>query len=60
MFFSQGSFAETGWEGCFSGGGRMQYIYPGPTTLFTFANGSSLILENTARILADFSDVANG
>ncbi|VDB87584.1 Bgt-60047 [Blumeria graminis f. sp. tritici] len=60
MFFSQGSFAETGWEGCFSGGGRMQYIYPGPTTSFTFANGSSLILENTARVLADFSDVANG
>ncbi|SZF05319.1 unnamed protein product [Blumeria hordei] len=60
MFFNKGSFAETGWEGYFSGGGRLQYIYPGPTTTFTFANGSSLILENTARIFAEFDNVANG
>ncbi|CCU77300.1 CELP0031 Effector like protein [Blumeria hordei DH14] len=60
MFFNKGSFAETGWKGSFSGGGRLQYIYPGPTTTFTFANGSSLILENTARIFADLHNVANG
>ncbi|CAD6502332.1 BgTH12-04925 [Blumeria graminis f. sp. triticale] len=60
MFYNRGSFAETGEAGYFWGGGRLQYIYPGPTTTLTFANGSSIILENIAMVLANFSDVANG
>ncbi|VDB88027.1 Bgt-20613 [Blumeria graminis f. sp. tritici] len=60
MFFSKASHAASGWEGFFSEGGRLQFIYPGPNTTFTFTNGSSLTLENIARVIGNFSDVANG
>ncbi|SZF05324.1 unnamed protein product [Blumeria hordei] len=60
MFFSKSSFAEAGTKGYFSSNGLIHHIYPGPTTTFTFANGSSLTLENLATVLADFDNVANG
>ncbi|CAD6502611.1 BgTH12-05202 [Blumeria graminis f. sp. triticale] len=60
MFFSKASHAASGREGFFSEGGRLQYIYPGPNTTFAFTNGSSLTLENIARVIGNFSDVANG
>ncbi|SZF00983.1 unnamed protein product [Blumeria hordei] len=60
MFYEKASYAASGGKGYFSGGGRTRYIYPGPFTKFTFANGSSLTLENTAKIKGNFYNVADG
>ncbi|KAK4960967.1 hypothetical protein LTR10_001456 [Elasticomyces elasticus] len=46
--------------GTFSGGGRGRWIYPGPTTTLTFANGTSLTIENFARVLAPFDNITTG
>ncbi|SMY28899.1 unnamed protein product [Zymoseptoria tritici ST99CH_1A5] len=46
--------------GTFSGGGRGRYVYPGPSTTLTFANGSSVTSENYARTLAPFDDFHSG
>jgi hypothetical protein len=37
-----------------------RYIYPGDNTTFTFANGSSLTLENVGKVKGDFSGVTDG
>lgn len=46
--------------GTFAGAGRGRWIYPGPTTTLTFANGTSITLNNFARVLASFNGVTNG
>ncbi|KAK5116770.1 hypothetical protein LTR62_007444 [Meristemomyces frigidus] len=46
--------------GTFSGGGRGRWIYPGPTTTLTFANGTSVTSQNFARVLSDFSNITSG
>lgn len=46
--------------GTFSGGGRGRWVYPGETTDLTFANGSSLTLDNFARVLAPFDGITTG
>lgn len=46
--------------GTFAGGGRGRWVYPGETTELTFANGSSLTLENFARVLAPFDGISTG
>ena len=46
--------------GTFSGGGRGRYIYPGPTTSLTFANGTNVTIENFARVLVPFKGITNG
>ncbi|KAI4723551.1 hypothetical protein E4T48_00028 [Aureobasidium sp. EXF-10727] len=46
--------------GTFSGGGRGRYVYPGATTTFDFANGTSAINENFARVLQDFTNITTG
>ncbi|KAE8843886.1 hypothetical protein HRS9122_04989 [Pyrenophora teres f. teres] len=49
-----------GTTGTFSGGGRGRYIYPGPTTTLTFANGTSYTMENFARPIVAFRGVTTG
>lgn len=46
--------------GTFSGGGRGRWIYPGPSTTLTFANGSSITNENFARVLVPFDNITSG
>ncbi|GAB7322783.1 hypothetical protein MBLNU13_g05354t1 [Cladosporium sp. NU13] len=46
--------------GTFSGGGRGARIYPGETTTLTFANGTTVVNENFARVLAPFDNITSG
>lgn len=46
--------------GMFTGGGRARFAYPGDTTTFTFANGTSLTIENFARVMTSFRDIYSG
>jgi hypothetical protein len=46
--------------GTFSGSGRGRYVYPGATTTYTFANGSTVTNQNFARVLANFSNITTG
>ena len=60
MFFGKALYATAGLPGYFAGGGRIGYIYQGPNTTFTFHNGSSLTLENTANVIGDMTGVVDG
>lgn len=60
MFFEKANFASTGSKGYFSDGGRIRYIYQGPSTTFTFENGTVLTLENKAAVKTDMSGVVDG
>ncbi|KAK5112673.1 hypothetical protein LTR85_011184 [Meristemomyces frigidus] len=46
--------------GTFSGGGRGRWIYPGPCTTLTFANGTTITIENFARVLVPFDNITTG
>lgn len=46
--------------GTFSGGGRGRWIYPGPSTTLTFANGTSITNDNFARVLVPFDNITSG
>lgn len=46
--------------GTFAGGGRGRYVYPGPMTTLTFANGTNATFENYARAHVSFKNIENG
>lgn len=46
--------------GTFAGSGRGRYIYPGPSTTLTFANGTTITNENFARVLVPFDNITSG
>lgn len=46
--------------GTFSGGGRGRWIYPGPSTTLSFANGSSVTNDNFARVMVPFANISSG
>ena len=46
--------------GTFAGGGRGRWIYSGNCTTLTFANGTSVTIENFARVLVPFDGVTTG
>lgn len=46
--------------GTFSGSGRGRFVFPGPTTTFTFANGSTVVQDNFARVMVDFENITTG
>ncbi|CZT51805.1 uncharacterized protein RSE6_13005 [Rhynchosporium secalis] len=61
--FAEIAFTATGTgtgHGFFSGGGRMRYIYSGPNTTFTFANGTTMVTENIAKVKGSFDAVTDG
>lgn len=63
MFYelAQVSLGTTGsGMGTFTGGGRGRWIYPGATTELHFANGTRRVLQNYARILANFTGIESG
>ena len=43
-----------------SGGGKGRWVYPGPSTTLTFANGTSITNENYANVLIPFDGIQNG
>jgi hypothetical protein len=46
--------------GFFTGGGRGRYVYPGDTTTLKFSNGSEHTMQNYARPLINFRNIATG
>lgn len=46
--------------GTFSGAGRGGLVYPGPNTTLSFANGTSLTLENFACVMKSFENITSG
>ncbi|KAK0100490.1 hypothetical protein ONS95_008438 [Cadophora gregata] len=60
MFYEKAFEAGGTGTGYFSAGGRIRYIYPGSNTTFTFANGTTLVTENIAKVKGLFSAVTDG
>jgi hypothetical protein len=46
--------------GTFAGNGRGRWTYPGPTTSLTFANGTTTVFDNFARVLKPFDGISTG
>lgn len=46
--------------GTFAGGGRGRWIYPGPCTNLTFANGTTTTNDNFARVQVPFDGITSG
>jgi hypothetical protein len=46
--------------GTFAGNGRGRWSYPGPTTSLTFVNGTTVVLDNFARVLKPFDGIQTG
>lgn len=44
-------------QGVFTGGGRGRWVYPGPTTEITYANGTTKTYQNIARVLVSLRQV---
>lgn len=59
MFWSRSTATHKGLGG-FVSGGRSAFLYHGPNTTFTFANGSSLEFENIAAIVGDMRNISDG
>lgn len=60
MFFSLAAHAVHHRTGYFAKGGRTRYLYPGPSTVFTLANKSQIVIQNLASITADMTGVVDG
>ncbi|KAK3399896.1 hypothetical protein B0T20DRAFT_172260 [Sordaria brevicollis] len=60
MFYQKATVANSGSTGYFANGGRIRYIYQGANTTLTFANGTSVTLENQAAVKADMTGVTSG
>lgn len=63
VFYSlaQVSLGEEGsGTGTFTGNSLGRFVYPGPTTTLTFANGSQTTTENFARVLVPLSGIVEG
>lgn len=60
MFYSLANVLTLNSPGYFARGGRIRYIYQGPNTTFTFANGTVRTFENTAAVKGDLSGVVDG
>ncbi|KAM3076897.1 hypothetical protein ACMFMG_003635 [Clarireedia jacksonii] len=60
MFYEKAFVAGGVSTGYFAGGGRIRYIYPGANTTFDFANGTTLGVENYARVKVDMTGVTDG
>ncbi|KAH8664704.1 hypothetical protein BX600DRAFT_398784 [Xylariales sp. PMI_506] len=58
-FFSLASQA-LGFPGYFAASGRVNHVYHGAQTTFTFANGTELTLDNKANVIGNFTGVVDG
>ncbi|KAL8352230.1 hypothetical protein RB601_002508 [Gaeumannomyces tritici] len=59
MFYSKAQEVVYKTKGYFSGGGRLQLLYPGETTTLTFNNGTVVKLRNTALLQGDWTGVVD-
>ncbi|KAH8716833.1 hypothetical protein GQ44DRAFT_762458 [Phaeosphaeriaceae sp. PMI808] len=46
--------------GIFTGGGRGRFVYTGPSTTLTFANGTKYTMQNYARPIINFRGITDG
>ncbi|TGJ79708.1 hypothetical protein E0Z10_g9057 [Xylaria hypoxylon] len=60
LFYEKAYEAEVASTGYFHNGGRVRYVWPGSTTSFKFANGTSVEVDNVARLKKDWSGVVDG
>ncbi|KAM0273548.1 hypothetical protein ACHAQH_008274 [Verticillium albo-atrum] len=60
MFYSSAYSAAGLGSGYFQGRGRLRYIYQGPSTNITFANGTTITFENQALVKGNMTDVFDG
>lgn len=61
MFYEKANAAAGNSQGgYFSVGGRMRYIYPGPTTKYEFENGTKVEINNVGHVKGNFSNVTDG
>ncbi|KAI1427129.1 hypothetical protein F5Y12DRAFT_200122 [Xylaria sp. FL1777] len=60
LFYEKAYEAEVASTGYFHNGGRTRYVWPGSTTSLKFANGTSVKLDNVARIKGDWTGVVDG
>lgn len=62
MFYSpaMNAAADGTWQGYYGGTGRYGYIWPGPSTNVTLANGTTVNYRTTAKIVGDFSGIYDG
>lgn len=60
MFFEKALNASSGVTGYFASSGRSSMLYPGPTTTFSFSNGTKLELNNLAQLQTNMNDVTDG
>jgi len=60
MFYEKAFEAGGVGNGYFFINGRVRYIYPGPTTKFSFANGTTIELDNVAHVKGSFAGVTDG
>ncbi|KAI0204075.1 hypothetical protein F4808DRAFT_414695 [Astrocystis sublimbata] len=60
LFYEKAFEAELSSKGYFQSGGRTRYVYPGDSTSFKFANGTSVELDNLAAIKGDWTGVVDG
>ena len=60
MFYEKAFVASGSGTGFFKAGGRIRYVYQGPNTTITFANGTEFTFENFARVKEAFTGVTTG
>ncbi|XP_044721517.1 pyridine nucleotide-disulfide oxidoreductase family protein [Hirsutella rhossiliensis] len=60
MFLQRSANVLTGSSGFFKGNGYGALLYPGPSTSFKFSNGTTLTVENTARVLGNWGGITDG
>ena len=60
MFFAKAVYGAGEGSGYFASGGRIRFIYQGPMTTLTFANGTSYTFTNTATVLSPLTGITDG
>jgi hypothetical protein len=63
LFYSPAQISQGGLgigTGTFAGNGDHRFVYPGPTTTLTFANGSEVTNENFARVAVSMRGIESG
>ena len=58
--FASAVSSSTGGVGAFAANGRTRYLYPGPNTTFTYADGTVRTDENIAQVKGNFIGVTDG
>ncbi|ODA76428.1 hypothetical protein RJ55_07697 [Drechmeria coniospora] len=60
MFMQRSANSRFGIKGSFHRGGNIGLTYPGPTTSYTYDNGTTVTVNNVARLRGDWSQLRDG